>query len=232
MKDTDFHLGKRIEDIVERNPWAWTYRSTVPATWQPEYERWLWDWDIPVVADIGHDKIDELIVYRPKTKQWLIANGAQLNGPTMEEKDLPYPFVGRFLGGSTFDLGLWSLTTGTVTLRDPTGKEVSFKWGGRTGDVLVPGDYDGDGIDEIAVWQMANRTWYWKKAPDGAISQAVFGTESGIPLPGDYNHDGRTDLAYWEPRLQKIFVSYTLGRSIDLTIPVPPHSIPVFVNMY
>lgn len=233
MKDTDFHLGKKIEDIIERDSWAWTYRSALTSTWQPEYERWLWDWDIPVVADIGHDRIDELIVYRPNTKQWLTTNNGQLNGPAMEEKDLPYPFVGRFLDGSTVDLGLWSLETGTVTLKNPvTGKEVSFKWGGRAGDVLVPGDYDGDGIDEIGVWQMSNRTWYWKRVPDGAISQAVFGSETGIPLPGDYNNDGRTDLAYWEPRQQKIFVSYTQGKSVDLVIPVPPHSIPVFVNMY
>ena len=53
-----------------------------------------------------------------------------------------------------------------------------------------------------------------------------------MPLPADYNHDGRLDLAYWEPGEGKIYVSYNLGRSVDLTIPVPPHSIPAFVNMY
>ena len=100
------------------------------------------------------------------------------------------------------------------------------------GDVLVPGDYDGDGYDEIAIWQQTNRTWYWRHAPEGPISQATFGTATGVPLPADYNHDGRLDLAYWEPGEGKIYVSFNLGRSVDLTIPVPPHSIPAFVNMY
>ena len=111
-------------------------------------------------------------------------------------------------------------------------QKVTFRWGGRPGDVLVPGDYDGDGYDEIDVWQQTNRTWHWRHAPEGPISQATFGTATGVPLPADYNHDGRLDLAYWEPGEGKIYVSYNLGRSVDLTIPVPPHSIPAFVNMY
>jgi hypothetical protein len=120
-----------------------------------------------------------------------------------------------------------------ITLQSlSTGQTFTFKWGGRPGDVLVSGDYDGDGYDEIAVWQQTDRTWYWRHAPDGTISQATFGSATGIPIPADYNHDGRLDLAYWEPREQKIYVSYTQGRSVDLVIPVPPHTIPAFVNMY
>jgi hypothetical protein len=151
----------------------------------------------------------------------------------MDTSEVPIPFAGRFLEGSAGDLGLWSLRTGMIALRSlTTGRLVSFTWGGHDDDILVNGDYDGDGYDEIGVWQRNSHIWYWRHAPDGAVSHVTFGTDTSIPVPADYNHDGRVDLAYWEPRQQKIFVSFTQGRSIDLTVPVPPHSIPAFVNMY
>ena len=233
MKDTEFHLGKRIDDLVERSGWAWTRHDARTGTWEPESERWLWDWDTPFIADINGDGFDSQIAYRHRTGEWMVAPNQPVNGPRVAETDLPLPLAGRFLPRSKGDLGLWSLRTGMVTLQTiATGTRVEFKWGGRPGDILVPGDYDGDGYDEIAVWQRSNHTWYWRHAPDGPITQAVFGTETSVPLPADYNHDGTLDLAYWEPREGKIYVSFTQGRSIDLTIAVPPHSVPAFVNMY
>jgi hypothetical protein len=233
MEDTYFHLGKKIEDIVEQSRWAWTSRDSRTGDWQPENEYWLWDLDMPIIADVLGSGFDSQIAYRPRTGEWLLAPNQQLSGPRVDENDLPVPLGGRFLRGSSGDLGLWSLRSGLVTLQTiATGRKVEFKWGGAQGDVLVPGDYDGDGYDEIAVWQQRNHTWYWRRAPDGPITQVVFGTDTSIPLPADYNHDGKLDLAYWEPNERKIYVSYTQGRSVDLTIPVPPHSVPAFVNMY
>lgn len=233
MRDTEFRLGKKLDEIVEHSWWSWTYRDSRGRDWQPEYQLWLWDWDLPLIADVDHDGLDDHIAYRARTKEWLLAPNQRLNGPTIDDKELPLPMGGRFLEGSAGDLGLWSVRTGMLTLQTlATGRNVSFKWGGRPGDVLVPGDYDGDGYDEVGLWQQSNHTWYWRRAPDGPITQATFGTDTSVPLPADYNHDGRLDLAYWEPREGRIFVSYTRGRSVDLTISVPPHSIPAFVNMY
>jgi hypothetical protein len=233
MRDTEFRLGKKLEDVVEYTGWGWTYRDSNRQAWDTEYQRWLADWDIPLVADVDNDGFDNHIAYRVRTKEWLLAPNAKLPGPVAEQDSLPMPFAGRFLKGSTQDLGLWTLRRGMIILKSlTTGQQATFRWGGRPGDILVPGDYDGDGMDEIAVWQRTNKTWYWRDAPDGPISQATFGSDNGIPVPADYNHDGRLDLAYWEPREHKIFVSYNQGKSVDLVIPVPPNSIPAFVNMY
>jgi len=233
MRDTEFRLGKKIADVVEYTGWGWTYRGSNSRSWDPEYQRWMADWDIPLIADIDHDGFDSHIAYRVRTKEWLLAPDKKITGPTAAPDDLPMPLAGQFLKGSTEDLGLWTLRNGMIALQSVnTGEKTTFRWGGRKGDVLVPGDYDGDGVDEIGVWQRTNQTWYWRRAPDGPISQATFGTATAIPVPADYNHDGRLDLAYWEPRDHKILVSYTQGRSADLVVPVPPNSIPAFVNMY
>jgi len=233
IRDTDFHLGKKIEDVVEYTGWGWTYRNSRNGAWDSEYQRWLADWDIPLVTDVNNDGFDDHIAYRIRTKQWLLAPNGNLSGPAADPDSLPMPIAGRFLKGSTKDLGLWTLRNGMVELQSlNTGQTTTFRWGGRPGDILVPADYDGDGYDEIGVWQRTNQTWYWRHAPDGPVTQATFGSATGIPIPADYNHDGRVDLAYWEPRDHKIFVSYDQGKSVALVIPVPPNSIPAFVNMY
>ncbi len=76
-----------------------------------------------------------------------------------------------------------------------------------------------------------HQTWYWRRAPDGPITQATFGTGTSVPLPADYDDDGSVDLAYWEPAERKIYVSFSRGASVDLVVPVPDRSIPAFVNM-
>ena len=233
MEDTEFRLGRRIDDVYEQSGWKWMTQADVGAGWQAEHRFGAWDFDIPVVADVGGG-VDSLLTFRPSTGEWFaFPDNVALQGPTARRADLPVPFGGRFLQGSRGDLGVWSLAAGTVTLRSvAANRQVTFRWGGRPGDVLVPGDYDGDGKDEIAVWQQTNQTWYWKRAPDGPIFQVTFGTRSSIPIPADYDGDGRLDLAYWEPRAGKIYVSYSRGRSVDRVIDVPPGSIPAFVNMY
>jgi hypothetical protein len=233
LEDTRFRFGIKIEDIVERSDWGWTYRDAKSGAWKTEVDQWMWDWDMPVITDVNHDGFDDLIAYRIRTKEWLQGPFAKLYGPTADPNDLPVPFAGRFLNGSSEDLGLWILGKGMVSLQSlNTGQKIAFQWANQGGDILVNGDYDGDGYDEIGVYHRANGTWDWRRAPDGPITHAAFGTPTSLPLPADYNHDGKLDLAIWEPAQQKILVSYSHGRTVDYVVTVPPNSIPAFVNMY
>ena len=239
LGDTHYERGQRITSIVERSDYRWTYRDSRDGAWQPEYRRWLWDLDFPIVADLDGDGFAEHLSYRVPTGRWELAPGRPLDGPSLAADQLPLPFAGRFFPDSAGELAVWGLRTGDIVLQS-VGSQTShsFRWGGREGDVLVPGDYDGDGIDEIAVWQRTNATWYTFRpaegippAPEG-IFQSTFGTVTGIPMPADYDHDGRLDFAYWEPAAAEIYVSFDGGASVGLTLPVPPHSVPAFVNMY
>jgi hypothetical protein len=76
---------------------------------------------------------------------------------------------------------------------------------GRTGDGVssfdnpVPGDYDGDGKFDIAVYrfgQSPTNTYIIKRSSDGVITYQNFGNfNTDWILPGDYDGDGKYDLA-------------------------------------
>jgi len=65
---------------------------------------------------------------------------------------------------------------------------------GTSGDIAVPGDYNGDGKAEVAVFRPSEGVWY---VQGGATT--AYGTSGDVPVPGDYNGDGSTDVAVFRP---------------------------------
>jgi hypothetical protein len=231
-KDTDFRLGRRIEDLVEQNNWGWSFRQA-SGDWSAEYDRWAWNGDIPLVTRVRRGGFVSHVMYRPASGEWFEAVYSKLPGPSLPAQDLPVPFGGRFLRGSDADLGVRSRVNGAFAIQSlSSGQRLDFTWGLGPNEVLVPGDYDGDGYDEVGIWNETNLFWYWRSAPDGAITQFQFGVPGAVPVPFDYNHDGRLDPAYWVPSEAKIYVTFTRGKTVDRVIVVPPHSVPAFVNVF
>ena len=62
------------------------------------------------------------------------------------------------------------------------------------GDIPVPGDYDGDGNTDLAVFRPSNGGWYVE-----APAHLVWRPPGDIPVPGDYDGDGNTDIAVCRP---------------------------------
>ena len=69
----------------------------------------------------------------------------------------------------------------------------------RLGDRPAPGDYDGDGMSDLAVWRPADGTWHVRTSSDRPDAEMQWGTARDLPIPGDYDGDGITDLAVWRP---------------------------------
>jgi hypothetical protein len=66
---------------------------------------------------------------------------------------------------------------------------------GDINDRPVPGDYDGDGRMDLAVFRPASGNWYILNSRDGSLTAQHFGISTDRPVPGDYDGDGRTDIA-------------------------------------
>ncbi|MCI0530002.1 MAG: hypothetical protein L0Y56_21370, partial [Nitrospira sp.] len=64
---------------------------------------------------------------------------------------------------------------------------------GQNGDVPVPGDYDGDGLDNIAVWRPSTGIWTGILR-SGKTASKAWGVSGDLPVQADFDGDGRTDL--------------------------------------
>jgi len=94
------------------------------------------------------------------------------------------------------------------------------------GDIPVVADYEGDGIDDLAVFR--NGDWFVKKSTDVLnVAHYGFGQAGDKPVQADYDGDGRADYAVFRPSngtwyIQKStegFVAVQWGLADDLPVP-------------
>ncbi len=144
-------------------------------------------------ADYDGDGDCDIAVFRPSVGGWYVNRpGHRLLRPRTATSPCP------------------PTTTATATPTSPCSGPRSGGWFvngaattffGLNGDIPVPGDYDGDGAADVAVFRPSIGGWF----VNGQATQFL-GLSSDIPVPGDYDGNGTTDLAVFRPSTGAWFV--------------------------
>ena len=83
-------------------------------------------------------------------------------------------------------------------------------------DVIVPGDYTGDGQTDTAFWRPATGDWYVLRSEDGSYYSVHFGATGDIPVPADFDGDGIADFAVFRPSTGTWYVQRSGNGSVDV----------------
>jgi hypothetical protein len=84
-------------------------------------------------------------------------------------------------------------------LNSSTGFQAA-SWGNANTDFPATGDYDGDGLDDLAVYRGgatpgAQSSFYVRNSSDDSVTVVPFGLNGDQQVVADYDGDGRTDFA-------------------------------------
>jgi hypothetical protein len=96
--------------------------------------------------------------------------------------------------------------------------------------IATPGDFDGDGKTDCALYDPATESWYIVSSATGVGTWTAYGVSDAEPVPADYDGDGKMDLAVYSPSVRAlwIFRSTDGGETyIDVSAMTVPGSVPV-----
>ncbi len=162
----------------------------------------------PVAGDFAGTGAADFTVFRRDRGLWLIRGGS----PIAFGAAADVPVVGDYDGDGLSDIALWRPSTGVWSVLHSSdgyqpGSVLQVQWGSQAkGDVPVPGDYDGDGRTDIAVWRRGSGMWYILPSGDEYSAASALAIQWGIarqndvPVQADYDGDGATDIAVWRAK--------------------------------
>ena len=102
-----------------------------------------------------------------------------------------------------------------------SGNRHGVTFGRHKDDIPISGDFDGDGIYDIAIRRANSQTWYVLNSSgkdpvnnnEDGITRLRFGLHTGdIPVPADYDGDGKTDFAVRRPANHTWYIRNSSGN--------------------
>lgn len=154
--------------------------------------------DVPAVEEYDGDGKYDIAVFRPSTQTFWVSrssNGVPLVSVSHRTDPTSRPITGDFDGDGKADFGTVKNGHWIIYVSQSNYSQDYFlQLTNNDSDRLIPADYDGDGVDDLAFYRPSNGTWTIRRSSGGIVSQQ-FGISTDQPSPGDYNGDGIADIA-------------------------------------
>ncbi len=180
--------------------------------------------DIPVIADYDGDGKSDIAVFRPSNSTFYVLKSG--DGGVLTYSRVPpgfRPVAGDFDGDGKADFTYFNQGQWRIAKSSDNYQSAEIVFWGLDSDKLVPADYDGDGIDDVAVYRPSDGVWYIRKSSGGNMFRQ-FGISTDIPVPGDYDGDGIDDIAVYRNGIWYVNQSTSgvlisqFGLSVDLPV--------------
>jgi hypothetical protein len=194
-------------------PYRWVWRSVARPSSPGGIIEFGRGGDIPLVGDLDGDRRDDLVLWRgglwivrPSSgaAEWSLAWGS----PTLRD----VPLLADLDGDRRDDLIIWRPDNdGTGNAQwYPLLSSKNYAWSGgprfgRSTNIPLLGDFNGDRQTDYAVWGRQGSNSYasfiLRLTPLFNNQQVNWGSESlgDRPIVADFDGDGRTDLSVWRP---------------------------------
>ncbi len=129
-----------------------------------------------------------------------------------------------FDGDGKADLARWKSSATEWKVKNSSTGNLTATTIGSSSSIIAPGDFDGDGRTDAAVFNAG--TWTIKKSSNNQTITVSFGASGDKPVVGDYDGDGLADCALFRPStntwwiLQSSnanYISTAFGATGDIT---------------
>ncbi len=159
------------------------------------------------ITSFGEDEAGEIYV---------CALGGTVSRIVNPNAPAPHNKAADFDSDNRTDLSVYRPNAGVWYINQSLNRAFRAHQLGSTSDRIAPGDYDGDGKTDVAVFQ-TDGVWRILQSSNNSLLTQSFGVSGDLPVTRDYDGDGKADLAVFRPGNRVWFILQSAGNTVKAT---------------